>query len=63
MEEAMYDRGGRVPTFDGEKANFPTWWKKFLAYATMIKIKSVLKEVRDPHLPEKEISEIDETTE
>jgi hypothetical protein len=21
-EEAMYDRGGRVPTFTGEKANF-----------------------------------------
>ena len=39
MEEAMYDRGGRVPTFDGEKANFPTWWKKFLAYTTMKKSK------------------------
>ena len=63
MKEAMCDRGGRVPTFDGEKANFPTWLKKFLAYALMIKIKSVWKEVRDPHLLEKEISEIDETTE
>jgi hypothetical protein len=37
MDEAMYDTGRRVPTFDGEKANFQTWRKKCLARATMIK--------------------------
>ena len=52
-----------MPTFDEEMANFPTRWKKLLACATATRIKSVVKEVREPLLPEKEISEIDETTE
>jgi hypothetical protein len=49
--------------FDGQIHNFPTWWKKFSAYATMACIKSILKEERGLHLPEKEVSEIYETDE
>ena len=53
MSEDMFDRGGKIPTFDGEARNFPNWWKKFTAYATMVKIKDILREERDPNLPEK----------
>jgi hypothetical protein len=63
MNEETFDRGGRIPTFDGHIQNFPTWWKKFSAYATMARIKSILKEERDVNLPEKEVSEIDEQDE
>ena len=44
MSEETFDRGGRIPTFDGHIQNFPTWWKKFFAYAMMARIKSILKE-------------------
>jgi hypothetical protein len=60
MNEEAFDRGGRIPSFDGNIQNFPTLWKKFSAYATMARIKSTLKEERDVNLPEKEVSEIDE---
>jgi hypothetical protein len=63
MDNDSFNRGGKIPTFDGRIQNFPTWWKKFSAYATMARIKSILKEERDLHLPEKEVSEIDETEE
>jgi hypothetical protein len=33
------------------------WWKKFLAYAALSRFKDILKEERDKHLPEKEVSE------
>jgi hypothetical protein len=56
MNEEAFDRGGRIPTFDGNIQNFPNWWKKFSAYATMARIKSILKEERDANLPEKEVS-------
>jgi hypothetical protein len=59
MEET-YDRGGKMPTFDGDPRNFANWWKKFLAYATMSKFKDILKEVRDVNLPESEVSEENE---
>jgi len=54
MSEDMRDCGGKLPTFDGEMRNFPNWWIKFTAYATMAKIKDILGEDRDPNLPEKE---------
>ena len=63
MSDEIFDRGGRIPSFDGEPKNFPNWWKKFTAYATLAKIKDILKEVRDPNLPEKEVSEFDEEDE
>ena len=63
MDEDINDRGGKIPTFDGKIKNFPTWWKTFSAYATMASIKSILKVKRDIHLPEEEVSEIDEETE
>jgi hypothetical protein len=59
MNKETFDRGGRIPTFDGHIQNFPTWWKKFSVHATMARIKSILKEERDVNLPEKEVSEID----
>jgi hypothetical protein len=43
MSEDMYDRGGKIPTFEGEAKNFASWWKKFLAYAMMSKFKDILK--------------------
>jgi hypothetical protein len=63
MDYDSFNRGGKIPTFDGQIQNFPIWWKKFSAYATMVRIKSILKEDRDLHLPETEVSEIDETDE
>jgi hypothetical protein len=57
MSEDMYDRGGKIPTFDGKAKNFATWWKKFLAYAKMSKFKDILKETRDRNLPEEKMSE------
>jgi hypothetical protein len=63
MNNDSFNRGGKIPTFYGQIQNFPTWWKKFSAYATISHIKSILKEERDLHLPEKEVSEIDETDE
>ena len=59
MEET-FDRGGKLPTFDGDAKHFSSWWKKFMAYATMNKFKDVLKETRDKNLPETEVSEDDE---
>ena len=50
MNEETFDRGGRIPTFDGNIQNFPTWWKKFSAYATMARIKCILKEEREGQL-------------
>jgi hypothetical protein len=38
-----------------KKLTYPTWWKQILAHATMTRIKSVLKEERDPNLPEKRL--------
>jgi len=63
MSEDILDRGGKIPTFDGEARNFPNWWKKFTAYTTMVKIKNILQEERDPNLPEKEVSDWDEENE
>jgi hypothetical protein len=63
MDDDSFNWGERIPTFDGQIQNFPTWWKKFSAYATMSRIKSILKEERELHLPEKDVSEIDETDE
>jgi hypothetical protein len=60
MDNDSFNSGGMIPTFDGQIQNFPTWWKKFSAYATMARIKSILKEERDLHLPEKEVDETDE---
>ena len=57
MSEEVQDRGGKIPTFDGEAKNFAMWWKKFLAYAAMSRFKDILKEERDKHLPEKEVSD------
>jgi hypothetical protein len=57
MSEDMYDRGGKMPTFDGNAKNFASWWNKFLAYAMMSKFKDNLKETRDRNLPEEEMSE------
>jgi hypothetical protein len=57
MSEDMYDRGGKIPIFDGEAKNFVSWWKKFFAYAMMSKFKDILKETKDRNLPEEEISE------
>ena len=59
----MFDCGDKIPTFDGEARNFPNWWKKFTAYTTMVKIKNILQEERDPNLPEKEVSDWDEENE
>jgi hypothetical protein len=56
MSEDMYDRGGKIPTFDGKAKNFASW-KKFLAYTMMSKFKDILKETRDRNLPEEEMSE------
>jgi hypothetical protein len=63
MDDDSFNIGGKIPTFDDQIQNFPTWWKKFSAYATMARIKRILKEERDLQLPEKEVSEIDETDE
>jgi len=60
MNEDSYERMGRIPTFNGDPSKFQTWWKKFTAYATMAKFKSVLSGERDPHLPEKEVGEYDD---
>jgi hypothetical protein len=59
MSDDMFNRGGKIPTFDGEMRNFPNWWKKFMSYATMAKIKDIIKDDRDPNLPEKEVSEME----
>ena len=56
MNEEVLDRGGKIPTFDGEAKNFAMWWKKFLAFAAMSGFKDILKEERDKHLPGKEVS-------
>jgi hypothetical protein len=63
MDNDSYNRDGKIPKFDGGIQNFPTWWEKVSAYATIARIKSILKEERDFYLPEKEVSEIDETDE
>jgi DsbC/DsbD-like thiol-disulfide interchange protein len=52
--EQNFDRGGKLPTFDGTAKNFASWWKKFMAYATMNKFRDILKEIRDKNLPEEE---------
>jgi hypothetical protein len=39
MSDDIFDRGGKIPTFDREPRNFSNWWKKFTAYA---KIKDIL---------------------
>jgi hypothetical protein len=62
MDNDSFNRGGKIPTFDGQIQNFPTWWKKFSAYVTMARIKSILKEERDLYLVEKEVSEIEKLT-
>jgi hypothetical protein len=54
--EQPFEKSGKIPTFDGESKNFPSWWKKFLAYATISKFKNILKEERAMNLPEKEVS-------
>jgi hypothetical protein len=63
MDDDLFNRGGKVLTFDCQIQNFRTRWKKFSAYATMARIMSIFKEERDLHLPEKEVSEIHETDE
>jgi hypothetical protein len=62
MDDDSFDRGGKIPWFDGQIQKFPTWWKKYSAYATMARIKSILKEERDLYLVEKEVSEIEKLT-
>jgi hypothetical protein len=59
MSDDMFDQEGKIPTFDREMRNFLNWWRKFMAYATMAKIKDVFKEGRDPNLLEKEVSEME----
>jgi hypothetical protein len=59
MDEEAINRGGKIPTFDGQIRNFPACWKKFSAHSTMARIKSVLKEETYIHLPRKNVSEID----
>ena len=39
--------------FDGDEENFPSWWKTFLAFATMSDFKDILKEERGKYIPEK----------
>jgi hypothetical protein len=51
MSEYMYNRGGKIPSFDDEAKNFENWWKKFLAY------EDILREIRDRNLPEEEMIE------
>jgi hypothetical protein len=53
MDNDSFNRGGKIPTFDGQIQNFLTWWKKVSAYATVACINSILKEERDLHVPEK----------
>jgi hypothetical protein len=52
VSEDIYDRGGKIPKFDGKAKNFASWWKKFLANAMMSKFKNILKETRDRNLQE-----------
>jgi hypothetical protein len=52
--------GAKIPTFDGEALNFPSWWKQFLAHATMSNFKEVLNAERDKDLPREEVSEEDD---
>jgi hypothetical protein len=51
----------RILIFDGNAAKFASWWKRFLAYATMSGFKDILKEERDKNLPEEEVSSEDNT--
>ena len=52
-KKLKYDR-----TFDGNAVT--SWWKKFLAFATMSDFKEVLKEESDKNLPDREVSDEDE---
>ena len=54
-KKLKYDR-----TFDGNAVHFPSWWKRFLAFATMSDFKEVLKEESDKNLPDREVSDEDE---
>jgi hypothetical protein len=56
MSKDMYNRGGKIPTFDGEAKNFVSWWKKYLTYAKISKFKDIIKDNRDKDIVE-ELSE------
>jgi hypothetical protein len=55
-----FDRGGKLPLFDGDAKNFASLWKKFMAYATRNKFRDILKETWDKNLTKEEVSEDDE---
>ena len=59
MSKDLIDRRVKIPTFDGEMTDFPSWWKKFSAQATMTKTKDNLSKERDPILPEKDVSALE----
>jgi hypothetical protein len=42
----------QIPTFDGKKKNFVTWWTRFKAYAKVQKFDKALGETEEPDLPD-----------
>jgi hypothetical protein len=63
VDDDSFNSSGKILTFDGQIQRLPKWWKKFSEYATVERIKSILKKERDFYIPEKEVSEINETGE
>jgi hypothetical protein len=61
MNEGGLDMNTRILIFDGNTANFASWWKCFLAHATMSGFKDILKEERDKNLPKEEVNSEDIT--
>jgi hypothetical protein len=62
MDSDSTSRIIRLPTFDGNKANFALYSAMFSAYATMHGFSAAIQEVADANLPDQHDSTIDETT-
>ena len=63
MEESTKaDAAAKVPTFDGDEANFPVWKMRFHAFAKLKNFKQALEKDGELDLPIREDEEIDVAT-
>ena len=57
-------KAAKLPEFDGTKESFPSWWKRFEAYATLHQYDEAIQKDRlDPDLPASDRVVINETSE
>ena len=62
MDSDSTSRIIRLPTFDGNKANYALYTAMFSAYANMYRFREAIQDVADANLPARHDTPIDEET-